>query len=77
MEKHRLHLICVSELMKEELSVTSNGTNLFFILTVTISGNLIIRSIFSSVGYVCDLFLLIAKINLVIIIILTTFSFLL
>ena len=76
MEKRGLHLICVSESKKEELSVTSNGTNLFFILTLTISGNLINRSIFSSVGYVCDLFLLIAKINLVGKCILTSFSYL-
>ena len=34
------HLLCVSESIREELSVTSNGINLFFIPALTISGNL-------------------------------------
>ena len=40
MEIRGFHLLCVSESIREELSVTSNGTNLFFIPALTISGKI-------------------------------------
>ena len=40
MKKRGYHLLCVSELIRDELSVSFTGTNLFFIPTLTISGNL-------------------------------------
>ena len=69
LEKRGFHLIWVSESIKEELSVTSNGTSLFFVPTLTISGNLINRSNFSSLGYVCNVFLLTQRNNIPVVII--------
>ena len=67
MKKRGCHLLCVSESIREELSVSFTGTNLFFIPTLTISGNLF--TVFSIFWYVCNLFLLIPKINSLVIII--------
>ena len=39
MKKHGCHLLCVSKWIREEFSVSFNGTNLFFTPTLTISGN--------------------------------------
>ena len=67
MEIRGFHLLCVSESIREELSVTSNGTNLFFIPALAISGNLF--TMFSNFWYVCYLFLRTPKINSLVIII--------
>ena len=39
-KKRGYHLLCVSESIREELSVTFNGTKLYFIPALTISDNL-------------------------------------
>ena len=39
MKTRRYHLLCVSESIREELSDSFNGTNLFFTPTLTIPGN--------------------------------------
>ena len=67
MKKRGCHLLCVSESITEERSVSFNGTNLFFIPTLTISGNLF--TMFSIFWYVCNLFLLTPKINSLVIIV--------
>ena len=67
MKKRGYHLLCVSESIREEPSVSVNGTNLFLTPTLTISGNRF--TMFSIFWYVCNLFLLIPKINSLVIII--------
>ena len=67
MKKRGCHLLCVSELIREELSVTFNGANLYFVPALTIPGN--VFTMFSVFWYVCNLFLLIPKINSLVIIV--------